>query len=139
MVGRTFRRMETITLKTAPGNVRRSARGWPTVLAGLGKRTAVNVGSRTALIRCTMTASRSVGLARDQVHHLHHHLHQGTIVQLKRTWTMVGRTFRRMETITLKTAPGNVRRSARGWPTVLAGLGKRTAVNVGSRTALIRC
>merc|ERR1712113_898710 len=129
MVGRTFRRMETITLKTAPRNVRRSARGWPTVLAGLGKRTAVNVGSRTALIRCTMTASRSVGLARD-------HVHQGTIVQLKRTWTMVGRTFRRMETITLKTAPGNVRRSARGWPTVLAGLGKRTAVNVGSRTAL---
>merc|ERR1712176_1135893 len=120
-------------------SARCSAREWATVLAGLGKRTAVNVGSRTALIRCIMTASRSVGLARDQVHHPHRHHHQGTVAQLNRTWTMVGRTFRRMGTITSKIAPENVRRSAREWATVLAGLGKRTAINAGSRTALIRC
>merc|ERR1711933_317010 len=139
MVGLTFRHMGTITSKIALENVRRSAREWATVLAGLGKRTAINVGSRTALIRCTTTASQSVGLAQDQVHHLHHHHHQGTVAQLNRTWTMVGRTFRRMGTITSKTAPENARRSAREWATVLAGLGKRTAINAGSKTLLIRC
>jgi len=139
MVGRTFRRMGMITSKTAPENARRSAREWATVLAGLGKRTAINVGSRTALIRCTTTASQSVGLAQDQVHHLHHHHHQGTIAQLNRTWTILGRTFRRMGMITSKTAPENARCSAREWATVLAGLGKQTAINAGSKTVLIRC
>merc|ERR1712176_1286075 len=139
MVGLTFRHMATITSRIALENVWRSAREWATVLAGLGKRTAINVGSRTALIRCTTTASQSVGLAQDQVHHLHHHHHQGTIAQLNRTWTMVGRTFRRMGMLTSKTAPENARRSAREWATVLVGLGKRTAINAGSKTVLIRC